>query len=55
MQETSDTTGVDYDTILYDRIPWKPANLFLCSEGMQHRSTTLAYLTGCKGANFPPC
>ena len=44
------------NTILHNllyRLPWKPAILYLCSERMQHRSTTAVYMTGRKGTNLP--
>jgi len=57
MQDRPDVTDVRYedDFTVHDWIPWKPGILFLCSERIQHRSTTGRNRRGCKGANLPSC
>jgi len=42
MQDIPDITGAGYGYDFTYFIPWKPAILFLYSERIQHRSTTVA-------------
>jgi len=55
MQDTPDITGGRYENIFAWFITWKPANLFLYSERMQHRSATGAQLAGVQGSEPYPC
>jgi len=51
MQDTLDVTGAGYEYDLYDCIP---VILFLYSERIQHRSTTVVGLMGVQGCKPSP-
>jgi len=51
MQDTLDVTGACYEYILYDCIP---VILYLYNERIQHRSTTVVWVTGVQKCKPPP-